>query len=150
MPIDYQIIPLNEPEFDRARVAPLLRQSQIEGLNLVLRLIENWENGTNRFDKPGEAFFAAVHEGRYLGVGGRSLDPYLNQPDVLRVRHVYVMPDWRRLGIATALMKRVLDIPRGRFKKVTLRTLNPAAHKFYERMGFTYIGEGEVTHELEL
>jgi GNAT superfamily N-acetyltransferase len=148
--IDFKIKPVVEDIYDPAQFALLLKKSRGEGLNLILRLTENWECGANRFNRPGEAFFAAEHEGRYLAVGGRSHDPYLKDPSVLRIRHVYVLPEWRRLGIASVLMKRVLDIPRGPFKKLTLRTLNPAARKFYERLGFSYVGEGDVTHELEL
>lgn len=148
--IDFKIKAITEETYDPARFALLLKKSQGEGLNLVLRLTENWQSGANRFNKEGEAFYGAEHEGRFLAVGGRSLDPYLNDASVLRVRHVYVLPEWRRLGIASALMKRVLDIPQGQFKKFTLRTMNPAARKFYERLGFSYVGEGEVTHELEL
>ena len=148
--INFSIKPITEDDFDPSRFTLLLKKSRGEGMNLVLRLTENWENGSNRFNQPGEAFYAAEHEGRYLAVGGRSLDPYIKDPSVLRVRHVYVLPEWRRLGIASGLMKRVLDIPPGQFKKLTLRTLNPAARKFYERLGFSYVGEGETTHEMEL
>jgi GNAT superfamily N-acetyltransferase len=147
---DFKILPLTEASYDAKKLAPLLKKSQSEGFNLVLRLCENWESGVNRFNRAGEAFFAAEQEGRLLGIGGRSKDPYLNDESVLRVRHVYVLPDWRRFGIASALMKKILEIPSAGYKKMTLRTLNPAARKFYEALGFTYIGEGEVTHELEI
>ncbi len=148
--INFSIKPITEDAYDPSRFALLLKKSRGEGLNLILRMTENWENESNRFNKPGEAFYGVEHEGRFLAVGGRSLDPYINDPAILRVRHVYVLPEWRRLGLASALMKKVLDIPRGPFKKFTLRTLNPAARKFYERLGFSYVGEGDVTHELEI
>ncbi|TAL37714.1 MAG: GNAT family N-acetyltransferase [Alphaproteobacteria bacterium] len=150
MTIDVKIKPVTEQDYDPAQFALLLKKSRSEGLNLILRLTENWESGTNRFNKPGEAFFAAEHEGRYLAVGGRSLDPYLKDPSVLRVRHVYVLPEWRRLGIAKKLMEKIMDVPEGPFRKLTLRTLNPGARKFYEHLGFNYVGEGDVTHELQL
>lgn len=150
MTSDYKITQVGTADFDPAKLAPLLKQSQSEGYNLVLRLAEGWENKTNCFDKPGEAFFAAVHEGRWLGVGGRSIDPYLGDARAVRVRHVYVLPGWRNGGVGTALMKRVLDIPKGLFDKVTLRTLNPVARKFYERLGFEAVDDGAVTHRLML
>lgn len=109
--IDFKILPVTEATYDARKLAPLLKASKAEGFNLVLRLCENWESGANRFNLPGEAYFAAEHEGRLLGVGGRSQDPYLKDPAVLRVRHVYVLPDWRRFGIATALMKKFLKFP---------------------------------------
>ena len=148
--VDFTIIPITEHSYDARKFAPLLKKSQSEGYNLVLRLTENWENGSNRFDKQGEALFAAEHENRLLGVGGRSLDPYLEEPGVIRVRHVYVLPEWRHLGIGNALMKKILDIPQGLFQKVTLRTLNPNARKFYEQLGFEAVGEDAVTHQFIL
>jgi N-acetylglutamate synthase-like GNAT family acetyltransferase len=150
MTVNFKIHQLTEANYDAKKLAPLLKKSQSEGFNLVLRLIENWDNGKNRFNQPGEAFYIAEHEGRYLGCGGRSIDPYSNDPEVIRIRHVYVLTDWRRFGIASAIMKRIMHMPPGMFKKATLRTLNPAARKFYETLGFTYIGEGDVTHEMVL
>lgn len=147
---DMKIIRLDETSFDAQKLSPLLRKSQSEGYNLVLRLSEGWESGENRFDKPGEAFFAVEHEGRWLAVGGRSLDPYLGDAGAIRVRHVYVLPEWRGAGVGSALMKKILDIPPGMFHRVTLRSLNPIARKFYERLGFTALGDGPVTHELPL
>ena len=96
---DLKITPVTAANYDAQKIAPLLKKSQSEGYNRVLRLTENWENGSNRFDKPGEAFFAAEHEGRWLGVGGRSVDPYLADPTAIRVRHVYVLHEWRGCGI---------------------------------------------------
>lgn len=148
--IDLKILQIDAQNYDPERISPLLKHSQAEGYNLVLRLVENWESGENRFDKPGEALFGAEHEGRLLGIGGRSLDPYLDDKAAIRVRHVYVLPDWRRLGVGAALMEKILDIPPGLFRRVTLRTLNPNARKFYERLGFAPIDQGPVTHQLPL
>jgi len=146
-----KIIPVTDANFDEQKLAPLLKKSQSEGYNLVLRMAENWANGSNRFDKPGEAFFAAEHEGRWLGIGGRSQDPYLDDPTVIRVRHVFILQEWRHCGIGTELMKKILDIPPGQIKRVTLRTLNPVARKFYEHLGFEPVDDGgPVTHQMKL
>ncbi len=150
MPIPFKIFRIDEKNFDTEVLAPLMRHSQAEGFKMILKLRDEWQNGDNRYNKKGEAFFGAEFEGKVLGVGGRCLDPYLKTPDVVRVRHLYVLPEWRHVGVGSKILDRILDVPDGQFKKVTLRTDNPAARKFYEFHGFKYVGEGEVTHELEL
>ncbi|HYD19566.1 MAG TPA: GNAT family N-acetyltransferase [Patescibacteria group bacterium] len=150
MSIDYKIVPITEGNYTREKFAALLKKSQAEGYNLVLRFGENWDSGDNRFNLPGEAFFGVENDGRLIGMGGRSIDPYLNDTRAVRVRHVYLLPEWRRLGIGEALMKRIMDVPAGQFKRMTLRTLHIGARKFYEKIGFQYVGEGDVTHEFEL
>lgn len=150
MSIDYKIIPITADSYDPLRFTALLKQSQAEGYNLVLRFCENWEAGDNRFDLPGEVFYGVENDGRLIGMGGRSVDPYLNDQATLRVRHVYIMPEWREMGIGAALMKRIMEIPPGQYRRMTLRTLHIGARKFYEKIGFQYVGEGEVTHEFDL
>ncbi|MDE1152139.1 MAG: GNAT family N-acetyltransferase [Micavibrio sp.] len=151
MSMDYKIVPITEDSYDAQKLSALLKKSQAEGYNLVVRFCENWESGDNRFNLPGEVFYGIENEGRFVGIGGRSLDPYLDDPAALRVRHVYLLPEWRQLGIGTKLMERIVVVPEGHgFKKLTLRTLHMAARKFYEKLGFSYIGEGDVTHEREI
>src|SRR5882672_6865776 len=53
------------------RVAPLVAESEQAGLGFVRRLAEEFVNGRNRFDRPGEALFAATLAGRTIGVCGR-------------------------------------------------------------------------------
>lgn len=150
MSIDLKITPITADNYDRERLAPLLKKSLAEGYNLVLRLCEDWESGKTRFDQPGEAFFGIEQDGRLIGVGGRSIDPYVGDPAVLRIRHVYLLPEWRQIGIGARLMKKILDLPPGDFRRITLRTLHPGARKFYESLGFNYLGEGEITHDMAL
>jgi GNAT superfamily N-acetyltransferase len=151
---DIEIMPVTRDAWDEMRdtgaLAPLLEASQAENFNMVRRLCDNWESGANRFDGKGEALFAAWRgEKNLLGLGGRSCDPYLKDPEVLRVRHVYVLPGWRRKGVGSLLMRKILDIPRKGYKKITLRAPETAC-AFYEHLGFSRVGEGDVTHELEI
>ena len=75
------------------RLADLIAESEREGFALVRRLVDDWESGDNRFDRPGEALFAVVADGRVLGVCGLNIDPYLPGGRVGRVRHLYVAAD---------------------------------------------------------
>lgn len=148
--IPFKVFRFDENNFTADVLAPVVRHSTGEGYNMLVRLCDEWLSGANRFNKKGEAFFGTEFEGKILGVGGRCIDPYLNDPGVVRVRHLYVLPEWRHVGVGSKLLKSILDVPAGIFRKITLRTDNPAARKFYEYHGFKYTGEGDVTHEFEL
>lgn len=78
----------------------LLRESCAEGFDHVRRLIAHWEDGSNRFERLGEKLFGAFHEDALIGVGGLNIDPYAGDPAIGRVRHLYVLPNHRRHGVA--------------------------------------------------
>ena len=129
----------------------LLTESEREGLRLVRRLVDEWTTSTNRFDHPGEALFAARVGERLVGVCGLNVDPYAGQPEVGRVRHLYVFAAYRRLGVGRLLVEAVLEAARGRFGLLRLRTANPAAARLYESLGFRpAAGRPDCSHLLEL
>jgi GNAT superfamily N-acetyltransferase len=130
---------------------PLLARSEQEGFNMLRRLHDAWQAGTNLFDRPGEALFEARADGHLLGVCGLNADPYLDDPTVGRVRHLYVLPEARRTGVGRALVAEILDHARTRFTRLRLRTLNPEASRFYLALGFTPIDDDpHATHTLTL
>jgi GNAT superfamily N-acetyltransferase len=114
----------------------LLAESEQAGLGLLRRLADEWANGVNRFDRPGEALFGAWIGRELVAVGGLNVDPYAANPKVARVRHLYVLSAWRRHGIGGRLVTEVVDAARGRFERLHLRTTNPEAARLYERLGF--------------
>src|SRR5438552_316164 len=118
---------------------------------IVHRLVEDWGNGANRFDRPGEALFGAWIERQLVGVCGLNIDPYADDDRVGRVRHLYVSSACRRLGIGRQLVERVLRVARGRFEVLHLRTNNPVAARLYESTGFDACAESETcTHIVNL
>jgi ribosomal protein S18 acetylase RimI-like enzyme len=120
-------------------VSPLVAESEAAGLRFVRRLVEEWTSGANRFDRPGEALFAATRSGRVVGVCGLNVDPYATADGVGRVgrvRHLYVLSAHRGLGIGRRLVGAVIAEARGRFHDLRLRTENPAAARLYEGLGF--------------
>jgi ribosomal protein S18 acetylase RimI-like enzyme len=131
-------------------VAVLVAESEQAGLSLVRRLVDEWGNGANRFDRPGEALFGAWVDGRLVGVCGLNVDPYAGDARVGRVRHLYVLNASRRLGVARALMAKVLAAARDRFDTLRLSTRNPAAARLYEALGFHPVAQRDCTHRLEL
>lgn len=129
----------------------LVAESQSAGYRFVRRLADEWASGANRFDRPGEALFVARGDGRLIGACGLNIDPYTKAASVGRVRHLYVLSAYRRLGVGGQLVGRVVDAARGRFGRLRLSTQNPEAAQLYERMGFTRsAGAPDHTHVLEL
>jgi GNAT superfamily N-acetyltransferase len=132
-------------------LADLVTESEGFQLRLVRRLVDEWIAGANRFDRPGEAFFAAAINGRVIGVCGLNVDAYTTEPRIGRVRHLYVLLEHRRRGIGTRLVHEVIAAARGTFDRLRLRTNNLQAAAFYEELGFQPTsGDPDCTHVLQL
>jgi GNAT superfamily N-acetyltransferase len=129
--------------------ALLIAESERAGFRFVRRLADEWADGVNRFDKPGEALFAAWVGGQLVGVCGLNVDPYVGDDRVGRVRRLYVLAEYRGLGIGSRLVDAVVRAARGRFLSLRLRTESPAAAAFYERLGFRRVELPDCTHVLE-
>ncbi|MFP4072899.1 MAG: GNAT family N-acetyltransferase [Actinomycetota bacterium] len=127
----------------------LLHVSREEGHNLVERLVDDWEDGSNRFDRWGEVALEARLDSRLVGVGGLNRDPYLDDPSVGRIRHVYVSPDARSLGVGRVLVLSLVEHARGHFSRVRLRTGSAKTSGFYLRLGFVEApDEPDATHQI--
>lgn len=131
-------------------ITELLGESLAEGHNLVERLVDDWNDGSNRFDRPGEIALGARIGSRLVGVGGLNQDPYLDDPGVGRVRHVYVSPDARRNGVGRALVLALVDHARLTFERVRLRTTQHEASHLYLALGFEETDERDATHQMLL
>jgi GNAT superfamily N-acetyltransferase len=132
------------------QVTALVAESEAQGLRFVRRLAEEWASGANRFDRPGEAVFVARDDGR-VGVGGLNVDPYAAEPTVGRVRHLYVLTAYRRLGIGRRIVEEIIEAARGRFERLRLSTSNPEAARLYERLGFhPRAGVAHCTHAMDM
>jgi len=130
-------------------LAALIAESEQGGLRFVRRLAEEWASGINRFDRPGEALFVARLAGQVVGVCGLNVDPYATEQSVGRVRHLYVLSAYRRLGIGRQLVTEIIETARGRFESLHLRTNNPAAAQLYEKLGFRRCVDADFTHVKE-
>jgi ribosomal protein S18 acetylase RimI-like enzyme len=132
-------------------LSALVADGEQSGVRFVRRLVDDWASHANRFDRPGEALYAATLDGQLVGVCGLNVDPYTDEPGVGRVRHLYVLRAHRRLGIGQRLVEAVVDAARGRFERLRLSTQNPAAAGLYERLGFrATAGVAHCTHLLPL
>jgi GNAT superfamily N-acetyltransferase len=130
------------PSFERLVVA-----SEREGFEFVRRLEREWHSGANRFDRPGEVLLAGFLAGELAAIGGLNIDPYLSDPDVGRVRHVFVAPGCRDAGVGSALVRAILAAGVPHFSRIRLRTANPRSNTFYERLGFQrLVDDPTATH----
>src|SRR6266536_5947889 len=59
------------------RLAPLAAEADAAGFRALARLVDDWDAGRNRFDRPGEALFIATDGGAVVGVCGLNIEPYL-------------------------------------------------------------------------
>ena len=126
----------------------LERESVSQGFGMIERLRRDWESGANRFDGAGEILLSAWQGGRLVGVGGLSRDPYLHDPRIGRVRHVYVLNQERRTGVGRAIVRRSLEHAVGHF--VTVRLSTGHAQAFYDAIGFCRMDEPDATHGLRV
>lgn len=136
-------------------LVPLLDAAETEGFDMMRRLADNWREGTNRFDRPGEVLLGVyLDEGTVerglVAIGGLNIDPYLDDRALGRIRHVYVLPRARSLGVGKALVAELLERARTHFERVRLRTVTDEGSRFYEALGFEVTEEPDATHTLGL
>jgi GNAT superfamily N-acetyltransferase len=116
-----------------------------EGHAFVDRLIAEWQAGRNRFDRTGERLLGAWRADDLAAVCGLNRDPYANDAQIGRLRHLYVGPSWRGTGLARRLIEALLAGPHP-FRVIRLRTTSAAAAGMYEHLGFAPTAAADVTH----
>ena len=133
-------------------LASLAEAARDEGYLFLARLQDEWAGGAVRFAGPGECLFVAEVGDCLVGIGGICRDPYQLDPDVGRLRHVYVAKAFRSRGIASALIRACLACSGTEFRVIRLSTstLNPMAGRLYEQLGFqpTAVAGERATHAL--
>jgi GNAT superfamily N-acetyltransferase len=132
-------------------LAPLVAASAGEGFRFLERLCREWMAGEARFDGPGEVLLGAYRGPALVAVGGVTRDPYGGDPDVGRLRHLYVAPEARRQGTGASLVRALEDAARPHFRALVLRTDTAQAARFYEALGYQRLPTGgTATHRREL
>jgi GNAT superfamily N-acetyltransferase len=131
--------------------AEMLAESEAAGYRFLRRVLVEWESGVHRFSRPGEALLVAEVKGRWVGVCGLSIDPYLEDPRVGRVRNVYVLRECRGSGVGRLLVLEAISRARGHFDRLRLRAEKEGPARIYESVGFERCGGvADCTHMLEL
>jgi N-acetylglutamate synthase-like GNAT family acetyltransferase len=128
-------------------LADLAADARADGRAMVGRLLQEWNDGRNRFDRPGEKAYVARLNGRVCGVCGLNRDPFARAERVGRVRRLYVSVTDRRSGVGSAILKRLMADARGVYEWMHLRTHDKEASAFYEAIGFEPVRDDvECTH----
>lgn len=139
--VDLQVDMLNE----------ILLESKSNGFNAISRVITDWNSGSNRFDRPGEALFLAQQADRCIGTCGLNLDPYAQSAPIGRIRRLYVLSHYRRQGVGRSLVKQVISEACLSFEWLHVRTNSLSGNLLYRSLGFVPDLTSEtVTHKLRL
>ena len=135
---------------DLSIIRDLSRVAEAEGFRFVTRFADECANGGVQLDSPGEYFCGVFEEGDLVALGGVTLDPYVDDAGVGRVRHVFVRPEFRARGVGRMLVDRLEARAQNRYTRLRLRTDRAAAAAFYERLGYRAISNDTATHERAL
>ncbi len=128
----------------------ILIASQSEGHNMVNRLLTDFREGTNRFDAPGELFFAHFHENVVVAVAGLNQEKDRSFGRAGRVRRLYVIPRSRGNGLARSLVEKITLSASAHFDALTVNVGKLDARGFYEHLGFTPVEHPGITHVKKL
>ncbi|WP_342515046.1 GNAT family N-acetyltransferase [Sporosarcina sp. FSL K6-1522] len=133
-------------------IARLVQESEAEGYRFLSRLVNDFQDGTNRFNKPGEALFAVQNDDRdVVAIGGVNQSPFANNPQAARLQRFYVLDDVRRQGVGSLLLKEIINHACDTFNEMTVRTESSKADAFYRANGFELDDTAsETTHVMKL
>lgn len=122
---------------DSREVSHLVQESKGAGFRFLEKLVNDFENGTNTFNKQGESLFGVFNKyGVIIAIGGLNSDPFANNPGIGRLRRFYVANDYRRSGIGTLLLNMIISEARNHYKVLVLHTDTEQAAIFYSANGF--------------
>lgn len=140
------IRPLTRDDADQIRT--LADASAREGFRFVGRFLE--EMAADFMFDGRRQYFLGVFADRLVAIGGVTPDPYIDDPSVGRIRHVYVTADARRSGVGRALMTALEARAMDSYAALRLRTDTAAAAAFYESIGYLRIDDATATHRRDL
>jgi GNAT superfamily N-acetyltransferase len=128
-----------------AELDVLRRAADAEGHGHMARLQDEFASGAQRFDRDREVLLAAFIEGRLVAVGGVTQEPGCSA--ALRMRRLYVLPDARRAGVASAIVNALTHEVAGRAQLLTVHAGNPGAARFWEAVGYQPIADRPWSHQ---
>ncbi|WHY72813.1 GNAT family N-acetyltransferase [Fictibacillus enclensis] len=122
---------------NEVNITHLVEESKREGFRFLDRLMHDYQNSSNTFDRPGESLWGVFDpDGQCVAIGGLNRDPYANETSVGRLRRFYVACEFRRMGLGTLLLKRIIHEANHHFHKLVLHTDTERGDLFYTSFGF--------------
>jgi GNAT superfamily N-acetyltransferase len=134
IPTAVQIVRLEESlpdDFEALRAEAIA-----EGYNFVDGLQREWSDGDYSRGDGRRATFAAFAAGSLAGIGAVTPDPYDPEPDLMRIRHVYVRPGHRGTGAGRMLAAALLQQGLALASRLSLHAADQRAAAFWESLGF--------------
>ena len=109
-----------------------------------------WDNSYQR-EQHNRRFAAqdiSIIQFREVDVGFLAIS---HTPDRFKVNQLYILPEYQGRGIGSAGMTRIIDDANLAQKPVVLQVLKVNTHgiAFYQRLGFTIIGENTTHVQME-
>ncbi len=138
-------------DLNALNIEGLVKESEEEGYRFLTRLVEEYKDGSNTFDQPGEALYCVRdNQDEVIAVGGVNQSPFADDEKVARLQRFYVESNARRRGAGSLLLKEITNHARAYFKEMTVRTESSKADSFYRHNGFDFDDSAsETTHILK-
>ncbi|NKW84378.1 GNAT family N-acetyltransferase [Bacillus cereus] len=114
----------------------LVQESKEEGFKFLKKLINEYENELNTFNKSGECLYGIFQGEKLIGIAGLNADPYTENNKIGRLRRFYIAKDYRRIGLGKLLLNKLLSHTEKYFKVVVLHTDTKQGDVFYTANGF--------------
>ncbi|WP_265938193.1 GNAT family N-acetyltransferase [Bacillus thuringiensis] len=118
----------------------LVQDSEEEGFNFLIRLISEYKNEINTFNKTGECLYGIFQGDMLIGVGGLNEDPYTKDNKIGRLRRFYISKDFRRIGLGNLLLNQLLCHAEKYFEVIVLHADTKEGDAFYTANGFVKEG----------
>ncbi|WP_019415677.1 N-acetyltransferase [Paenisporosarcina sp. TG20] len=129
-------------DLNKVDVSQLVKESEEEGYRFLSRLVNDYEDGTNTFNKNGEALYGVWAEpDKLVAIGGINQNPFKDNMDEARLKRFYTLGDARRQGVGSQLLNELVNHAKDNFKRISCRTESAKADAFYRANGF------EETHD---
>lgn len=128
----------------------LVHQSVEQNFNFLVKMQNEWRSGVNRFNGEGEIVFGAFDDDTLVGVCGINIDPYVDDPLIGRLRHLYVSMPYRGYGLGSELVDRCMQHGLIKFTCIRLKAASSHTDNFYRKFGFTRATHDSATHVISL
>jgi len=146
MPVQVTVASFTLPD---QRFHNLATEADSLGYKFVNKFQHRWKHNLSRYDRDGEKLLEISNGNTIVAFGSLCIDPYADDPSIGRVRHIYVMSAFRKLGYGRLLLETLLEGPHP-FSRIRLRAGDETASAFYDSIGWVRSNDEDATHEAPL
>jgi len=130
-----------------AQIQDLAVVAEKEGFHFIQRLVDEFQQGSNRFNRHGEFLLVAFDGDKLVACGGLNIqisedgDTKQNketQHKIGRVRRFYVLPEYRNTGLGKSLLLELEKRAKSNFSALCLSSEKDAA-PFYQKQNYVFV-----------